>query len=161
MFDGNFLVAILVPIALCVVLPVMIVWIVSKARAHEVNKRTEVLLAAIEKNSDVDVDKFFQKMSPENLTIKEKLLAKLQKGVAMTGIGGGGAILFITLMCLGGDRDICTILLIVSGVLLAVGVGFLFNYKVGKKMLASEMETELENMKLAEKNNTERVYSVD
>ena len=48
MFDGNFLVAILVPIALCVVLPVMIVWIVSKARAHEVNKRTEVLLAAIE-----------------------------------------------------------------------------------------------------------------
>ena len=64
-------------------------------------------------------------------------------------------------MCLGGDRDICTVLLIVSGVLLAVGVGFLFNYKVGKKMLASEMETELENMKLAEKNNTERVYSVD
>ena len=40
--------------------------------------------------------------------------------------------------------------------LLAVGVGFLFNYKVGKKMLASEMETELENMKLAEKK-----YSVD
>lgn len=34
MFDGNFLVAILVPIALCVVLPVMIVWIVSKARAR-------------------------------------------------------------------------------------------------------------------------------
>ena len=29
MFDGNFLVAILVPIALCVVLPVMIVWIVA------------------------------------------------------------------------------------------------------------------------------------
>ena len=156
MFDGNFLVAILVPIALCVVLPVMIVWIVSKARAHEVNKRTEVLLAAIEKNSDVDVDKFFQKMSPGNLTIKEKLLAKLQKGVAMTGIGGGGTILFITLMCLGWDKDICSVLLIVSGVLLAVGIGFLFNCKVGKKMLASEMETELENMKLAEKK-----YSVD
>lgn len=44
--DSFILVQVLVPISICVVLPVMIVWIVAKARAQEVNKRTEVFLRA-------------------------------------------------------------------------------------------------------------------
>ena len=150
--NSFILVQLLVPISICVVLPVMIVWIVAKARAQEVNKRTEVILAAIEKNSDLDVDKFFQKMSPEKHTIKERLLAKHQKGLIMTVIGGSGLIGCIAwLLFLPYDEFVVFVMSVVFVALLAVGIGFFVNYKVGKKMLEKEMQAELYNMSVASK----------
>ena len=150
--NSFILVQLLVPISICVVLPVMIVWIVAKARAQEVNKRTEVILAAIEKNSDLDVDKFFQKMSPEKHTIKERLLAKHQKGLIMTVIGGSGLIGCIAwLLFLPYDEFVVFVMSVVFVALLAVGIGFFVNYKVGKKMLEKEMQAELDNMSVASK----------
>lgn len=150
--DSFILVQVLVPISICVVLPVMIVWIVAKARAQEVNKRTEVILAAIEKNSDLDVDKFFQKMSLEKHTIKERLLAKHQKGLIMTVIGGSGLIGCIAwLLFLPYDVFMVFVMSVVFVALLAVGIGFFVNYKVGKKMLEKEMQAELDNMSVASK----------
>lgn len=150
--NSFILVQLLVPISICVVLPVMIVWIVAKARAQEVNKRTEVILAAIEKNSDLDVDKFFQKMSPEKHTIKERLLAKHQKGLIMTVIGGSGLIGCIAwLLFLPYDEFVVFVMSVVFVASLAVGIGFFVNYKVGKKMLEKEMQAELDNMSVASK----------
>ena len=150
--NSFILVQLLVPISICVVLPVMIVWIVAKARAQEVNKRTEVILAAIEKNSDLDVDKFFQKMSPEKHTIKERLLAKHQKGLIMTVIGGSCLIGCIAwLLFLPYDEFVVFVMSVVFVALLAVGIGFFVNYKVGKKMLEKEMQAELDNMSVASK----------
>ncbi len=150
--NSFIVVQLLVPISICVVLPVMIVWIVAKARAQEVNKRTEVILAAIEKNSDLDVDKFFQKMSPEKHTIKERLLAKHQKGLIMTVIGGSGLIGCIAwLLFLPYDEFVVFVMSVVFVALLAVGIGFFVNYKVGKKMLEKEMQAELDNMSVASK----------
>ena len=150
--NSFILVQLLVPISICVVLPVMIVWIVAKARAQEVNKRTEVILAAIEKNSDLDVDKFFQKMSPEKHTIKERLLAKHQKGLIMTVIGGSGLIGCIAwLLFLPYDEFVVFVMSVVFVALLAVGIGFFVNYKVGKKMLEKEMQAELDNVSVASK----------
>ena len=150
--NSFILVQLLVPISICVVLPVMIVWIVAKARAQEVNKRTEVILAAIEKNSDLDVDKFFQKMSPEKHTIKERLLAKHQKGLIMTVIGGSGLIGCIAwLLFLPYDEFVVFVMSVVFVALLAVGIGFFVNSKVGKKMLEKEMQAELDNMSVASK----------
>ena len=150
--NSFILVQLLVPISICVVLPVMIVWIVAKARAQEVNKRTEVILAAIEKNSDLDVDKFFQKMSPEKHTIKERLLAKHQNGLIMTVIGGSGLIGCIAwLLFLPYDEFVVFVMSVVFVALLAVGIGFFVNYKGGKKMLEKEMQAELDNMSVASK----------
>ncbi len=39
----------LIPIGVCVVLPIMIVWIVFKAKTNNDNKRADVLIKAIEK----------------------------------------------------------------------------------------------------------------
>lgn len=162
--DSFILVQVLVPISICVVLPVMIVWIVAKARAQEVNKRTEVILAAIEKNSDLDVDKFFQKMSPEKHTIKERLLAKHQKGLIMTVIGGSGLIGCIAwLLFLPYDVFMVFVMSVMSVVfvaLLAVGIGFFVNYKVGKKMLEKEMQAELDNMSVASKSGEQSLTPV-
>ena len=38
----------LIPIGICVVLPVMIVWLVMRSRQHDMDKKTEVMLKAIE-----------------------------------------------------------------------------------------------------------------
>lgn len=159
--DSFILVQVLVPISICVVLPVMIVWIVAKARAQEVNKRTEVILAAIEKNSDLDVDKFFQKMSPEKHTIKERLLAKHQKGLIMTVIGGSGLIGCIAwLLFLPYDVFMVFVMSVVFVALLAVGIGFFVNYNVGKKMLEKEMQAELDNMSVASKSGEQSLTPV-
>ena len=39
---------IFLPLGVCVVLPVMIVWLVTRARQNETNKKTEIMLKAIE-----------------------------------------------------------------------------------------------------------------
>ena len=53
---------ILVPLGICVALPVMIVWLVMRKKTNETNRRTEIVLAAIEKNSEIDVEDFFKKI---------------------------------------------------------------------------------------------------
>ena len=45
--------AILVPIAVCVVLPVMIVWLINRTRQNETNRRTEIMLKAIEAGATI------------------------------------------------------------------------------------------------------------
>ncbi len=141
--DMNFLVSILVPIGVCVVMPSLIVWFGVKEKMNKDNAQKDVLLAAIEKNPDMDLEKFTKSMAPKEKLIKEKLLGKLQAGSVCTLIGlilliiglvnsnvGGSAVWKLDSYCLGG------------GILLAVGLALLFNFFVGKKMLAKEIEAE-------------------
>jgi hypothetical protein len=62
----------IVLLGIFVVLPTFIVWLVSRYKKHETDKRAEIALAAIEKNSDVDIEAFFKKMTPTEKAIKEK-----------------------------------------------------------------------------------------
>ena len=51
--------ATLVPIFICVILPIAIVWLVVRARKHEMDKKTEIMLKAIEagaKYVDLEVE---------------------------------------------------------------------------------------------------------
>ncbi len=67
----------LVLLGIFVVLPTIIVWLVSRYKKHETDKRAEIALTAIEKDSGLDLEAFFRKMNPQSRTIKEKLLDKL------------------------------------------------------------------------------------
>ena len=51
----NSLIGNLVPIAIVVVLPIVMVWLFYRNRQHETDKRSEIVMAAIEKNPEVDV----------------------------------------------------------------------------------------------------------
>lgn len=44
---------------------------------NETNTRTQIVLAAIEKNPDMDVEELMKKISPKKKLLKEKLLSKL------------------------------------------------------------------------------------
>jgi hypothetical protein len=134
---------ILVPIAICCVLPIMLVWFVVRKKMNETNQRTQILLAAIEKNPDMDIEELMKKISRNGKLLKEKLLTKLLWGCLTTllGIGLIGFGIFLGENQLGGTDDPMTA--ICFGLIsLGVGVAFLINYGVGKKMLAKEIEAE-------------------
>lgn len=130
----------LIPIGICVVLPVMIVWLVMRRRQHEMDRKTEVMLKAIEAGAKIDADFFTGHQ--EALTIKERLLKRLTSACVTSLLG-----LF---MLVGGvlfGEGMGWDMFVPGGVLLAIGIALFIVYFVGKKMLAKEIEAEERSIK--------------
>lgn len=139
----NALVDILVPIALGGVLPVMLLWLFIRQRMNETNKRTQIVLAAIEKNPEMDIEEFLKKIEPKQKLLKEKLLTKLLWGF-LTSFIGLGLILFgiyLNTNNLGGTEDPLTAICF-GFILMVIGIAFFIYYAMGKRMLAKEIEAE-------------------
>ena len=144
---GEDLVAILVPIACGCVLPIMIVWLAIRQEMNETNKRTQIMLAAIEKNPDMDLEELMKKISPKKKLLKEKLLSKLLWGsiTTMLGLGLIGFGIYLSVNGIGGKDDPKTSICF-GLVLLGIGIALLINYVVGKRMLAKEILAEENKM---------------
>ena len=137
------LVAILVPIACGCVLPIVIFWLIIRDSMNKTNQRTQIVLAAIEKNPDMDIEELIKKISPKKKLLKEKLLSKLQTGNITTLLGIGFLVCALYADYMGGMNSKDLRMLYLAGIiLLVVGGAFLRNYFVGKKMLAKEIEAE-------------------
>jgi hypothetical protein len=141
--DIDGLKEILVPIFCGCILPIVAYWLYVRDEMNKTNQRTQIVLAAIEKNPNMDLEELMEKMSPKKKLLKEKLLTKLQTGNITTMLGIGSLICALWTDYKGGmdPRDL-SMLYLAGIVLLVVGVAFLRNYFVGKKMLAKEMEAE-------------------
>ena len=139
----------LVPLGVCVVLPVMIVWLVTRARQNETNKKAEIMLKAIESGATIDANFFKEQRGTK--TIKERLLKRLAGGCVFTLMGVVFAIIgFVNRIAVSESHvssDSFTIPCIFGGVFFAIGIGLLIVFFVGKNMLAKEMEAESEEMK--------------
>ena len=137
------LVQILVPIACGCVLPIVGILMGVRQKMNETNKQTEIVLAAIEKHPDMDIEELMKKISPKQKLLKEKLLSKLLSACITTflGIALLGTAFWIDYIG-GMETDKLHLLYIGGGILLAIGIAFLINYHVGKNMLAKEMEAE-------------------
>lgn len=131
---------ILVPIFICVVLPVTIVWLITRARQNETNRKTEVMLKAIEAGATVDANLF--KTSKDSLTIKERLLKRLTGGCIFSLMGVVFTIIGLVNRNMALDNDAFTIPVLFGGIFFAIGVAHLVVFYVGRKMLAKEMEAE-------------------
>ena len=140
------LIQVLVPIAIGCVLPIMIVWLNNRRRIIEDQSRSQIIMALIEKNPNLDIEETLKKFAPAKKKpklLKEKLLNKLLLGIIATTIGVGLTILDICICYAGGaSGDLFWQLGLISGISTAVGIAFLIYYFIGKKMLASEMEAE-------------------
>jgi len=121
----------------------MIVWLGIRQKMAESQNRTQIILAAIEKNPDMDIEELMKKISPKKKLLKEKLLSKLQTGNITTLLGIGFLVCALYADYMGGMNSKDLRMLYLAGIiLLVVGGAFLRNYFVGKKMLAKEMEAE-------------------
>ena len=137
------LVSILVPLGCGCVLPIMIVWFTIRESMNKTNQRTQIVLAAIEQNPDMDIEELMKKISPKKKLLKEKLLTKLLWGsiVAFLGIALLGYC--IVQGYVGGMPTAALQQFSLFGaVLLGIGIAFLINYYVGKKLLAKEIDAE-------------------
>ena len=136
---------IFIPIGVCVILPVMIVWLVMRAKQNETNRRAEIMLKAIEAGVPVDMEQFKpHKKAPQ--TIKQDLLDKLS-GACITSLMGIAFLAFAILRTYNPDfggsfMSFSRFLMPAGAVLLAVGIGLFIAFFVGKKMLAKEIAAE-------------------
>ena len=135
---------IIIPIFICVVLPVTIVWLVARTKQNETNRKAEIMLKAIESGASIDMEQFNTgKKSPR--TIKQDLLEKLNGACITTFMG----VAFLAWAVVGyfhpeytDGRFFNHLAPVAGGVLLAVGIGLFISYFAGKKLLAKEIEAE-------------------
>lgn len=139
---AHALIEILIPIGVAVVLPVAIVAIVFKSALASDRNRKEIILAVLDKNPDIDVEQLMKNLKKSEKLIKEKLLARLERGCLCCLMGMAFMVLYFFLGVQGED-----LIVVVGAALIAIGIAFLISYFVGRRMLAKEMEAEQQNMK--------------
>ena len=137
-------------IGLTTVLPLLSIWFSTRKKINETNKRQEILMAVLEKNPDMDVEQWLEKLSPKKKLLKEKLLTELLwgiicliAGIGIIGVGIYGAVAFSN------STDEAIACSIFGGSILAVGIALVASFFVGKKFLAKEIEAE-EKQKIQE-----------
>ena len=137
----------IVSLGVCVVLPIVIVALSLRHKLESEKNRKDIILAALEKNPNINVEELVKKMNKPDKMIKEKLLSKFQWGI-LTSILGVGFVILSSIMGYQEEdyTDNIQFLGISGAVLLAIGIAFLLTYFYGKKMLSKEMETEEKNM---------------
>lgn len=139
---------VLIPLGVCVVMPVLIVWLTVRARQNETNRKAEVMIKAIESGAEIDPNYF---KPAKSKTVKEKLLARFS-GACITGLIGVAMLVGGILASNATSWELSespTPLIVATGaLLLAIGVALLVSYFLGKKMMAKEIaaeEAELKN----------------
>ena len=134
---------ILIPISVCVVLPVMVVWLVNRTRQNEINRKADIMLKAIESGATIDAN--FFKAQQENKSIKERLLKRLTGACIFTLTGLVLAVIGLfnwTNLTEKMSNDSAVIPMIFGGLFLAIGISLFVVFFVGRKMLAKEIEAE-------------------
>ena len=130
----------LVPIACGVVLPIVMVWLYYRNEQLEATKRSEIVMAAIEKNPEVDVQELLSKLNPPKKSYKEQLMTKMHQellwGTICLIVGAITILVIITLSILQGfAEEFISIGSIFGIVPLAAGCGLLATYNNAKKTL--------------------------
>ena len=134
---------ILIPISVCVVLPIMVVWLVNRTRQNEINRKADIMLKAIESGATIDAN--FFKAQQENKSIKERLLKRLTGACIFTLTGLVFAVIGLfnwTNLTENMSNDSAVIPMIFGGLFLAIGISLFVVFFVGRKMLAKEIEAE-------------------
>lgn len=129
---------ILVPIFVCVVLPVSIVLIVFLASMYNEKLRARVIMKAIEANNSIDTDKLAQALSKPVKTDRQVLNSRLLSGCIFSLVG-----LFVVIIGLVNlsspectlQSDPVTIPLIFGGASLAIGISYLIVFFVTRKQI--------------------------
>lgn len=127
--------ALSIPIFICVVLPVMVVWLVTRANTRRTEKKMDVLMKAIENGMEIDPDMLVDINGGKST--KMKLVDKLGSGVMLTLMG----LVFILLAAF----NVLSFAAwgYYAGIpILAVGIGTLVSYFFGMKFLKPEIEAE-------------------
>ena len=129
----------LVPIFVCVVLPVSIVLIVSLRKWNSDNKRAEILTKAIESGREVDTERLEESLSDHKnrqYTEKDLLYARLLRGCICTLVGIALSVVYF--LWPANDIDELSFLMLGGAVSTAIGIAYLIVYFVTRKEVLKE-----------------------
>lgn len=129
----------IVPIFICVVLPISVVLIISLTKINADNKRTQILIKAIEANKDVDTDKLLESLHRPRKSSREILNGRLLRGCIFSLIGIALAVIGIVNLASGSSvsDDPVTLPFIFGGISIAVGISYLIVWGVSRKQVDS------------------------
>ncbi|MCH5229237.1 MAG: hypothetical protein J1F12_04500 [Muribaculaceae bacterium] len=115
---------IVVPVCVCVILPIAIVWIVFNSIINRTNKKTLIILEAIKNNPTTDTKHLLESFRKTDTDPYINLARKLLRGSIFTLLG----IAFAFLGAFGGSEKFELFSWVACGVFGAVGIGFLITY---------------------------------
>lgn len=132
----------ILPIFICVVLPVAIVLINAINSMHADNKQAEILIKAIEANNNIDANKLAESLSRPQKTAREILNLRLLRGCIFSLIGIAlvivGLINFAT--GTGFSADPVTVPMVFGGASLAIGISYMIVYFVTRNNIQANVE---------------------
>ena len=120
----------LVPLGVCVALPVLVVWIYYRSVTNRDNKNAEIIIKAIESNSAIDADKLVAALGKQEKTPAEVLQVRLLRGCMFTLLGIAAAVIAALVYR---AEDFFAFSILTSGFCLAVGLAYLIVYFVTRK----------------------------
>lgn len=133
------LIGLLIPISICVILPIAIAGIISYTRMNSDNQRTQVLLKAIEANNNIDADKLAESLrKPVKMrSPREVLNLRLLNGCIFSFLGIGIVLagLYMVFCSRPTDEEVLFILYFIAAVAFAIGLGNLVVYFVTRKQV--------------------------
>lgn len=136
----------LIPISICAVLPVLIVWLYLRNKSNETNRRAEIMKLAIENNTQqTDLSGLLSSLNKKEKGVKERLLNRLQLGAMSTALGLAllGAAIWQDYQGGAGPESLQDMYL-AGAIFLLVGIAVIITFFISKKMLKQEMEAEAE-----------------
>lgn len=119
---------ILVPVFVCVVLPVAIVLIISLTRINSDNKRSQILIKAIEANKDIDTDKLIRSLEKPRKSARDILNTRLLRGCIASLLGIASALYGLYIQCSDPSASLQYLCYLFTAGMLAVGLGYLIVY---------------------------------
>lgn len=127
----------LVAIFICVVLPIAVVLITALTKMNADNKRTQVIIKAIEANNDIDADKLADSLKKTQRTPLELLNLRLLRGCIFSFVGLALAIVGVVNLANGAlaSSDPVTVPLMFGGASLAIGLSYVVVYFVTRKQI--------------------------
>lgn len=131
-----YIVQTLVPIFVCVVLPVMIVWLICRANMNSDNKRAQVLIEAIKANKDIDTNALANAFKKKKKSKQEILLRRLLIGSCLTLIGI--FVLAFNLFAFIENYSNEPEFVVLSLICLSIGLSYLIVYFMGRKQPAKD-----------------------
>ena len=127
-------------IAICVLLPIKMASLLYKNKQYETQKKSDILMAAIEKNADINVQDFLNKFNPPRKSFEEKMKTMLHLemlwGSILLSVGQLCMLCFIVLCSVEGFNTEYITLEIIFGIIpIGIGAGLLVAHSNGKKTM--------------------------
>ena len=125
----------------CVVLPIVIVWMVVRARTHRMDKKMEILMKAVENGQQVDPALLVTAQTGgRKYSLKKNILNRLLFGAIFS--MAGLMLLIVTVLSASKVIYMDKVSLLLSLLFISIGAGLLISYFIGRRLLAKEMEIE-------------------